>query len=525
MRNLDTEHLALYGEPHPRLCELSGCRLCDLSPSVNPDAHQVVLPYGNVETAFLAVIGQSPGPTEAQLGRPFSGPYFSLVRDLMALGLTFDDFVLSNSLWCHPPYNAKATSIQLKHCRNNSDVLFRLMPNLKLMLLVGGDALRMVEGDEARLDLRDGNLGYWVWRTQDHRYSRGFHTFPIYHPARIDKFENPRGKTRLRQEYNFRLSTLKELIRLVRSGRNLKVPYQYKACWTRDECYAALEQLKSLKPYRIAIDFETWALDYKKVPVGVAISYEPYKAFYFPLTQAVELLDTDNPQVVLNPDSKYKYIRKGKHKDYALVTHGARGWFYDGWDREFMKSLGAWLESPDRPFISAQHAQIEMSCCAAYGINLQPHPDQQAAGVCFDTMVMARGVTTGNRVNLETILQQAMPLEVYNKGLIQEFLTHEQISTTGFALMSLNPSNDNVDFDWLNHRVRADQSQLSDREKELVAKYCLPEIKMTKTELLAARAMFDSDVEFRLCEILPQVGRDMRFMPFEIDLLDNGDDD
>ncbi|MEM9749783.1 MAG: uracil-DNA glycosylase family protein [Pseudomonadota bacterium] len=125
------------------LAEVRACRHCEQS---LPHAPRPVLQAG--VSARLAIIGQAPGARVHQSGRPFTDPSGDRLRDWMGVGP--DVFYDPNRLaiipmgFCFPGYDAKGADLPpRKECAPLwHERLFRHLPNLSCILLVGGYAHR-----------------------------------------------------------------------------------------------------------------------------------------------------------------------------------------------------------------------------------------------------------------------------------------------------------------------------------------------------------------------------------------------
>lgn len=493
--------LASYPPKDKRLLPLAQCSRCDkLSPFRNGVAKQVVLPDGNLETARFLVIGQSPGATEDLHGYNLCGPYHSLIEALGRRGVKLGtNLVVANALWCHPEKNRGATTGELKHCRHNLSQLIAKMPYLNgqkgigLVILVGADALALVEPKESKLKLRKGNPGFIEeWIGDDHTGTFQFFTYPIPHPAGLDKIDNEAGKARAKTEFAAYLEWIKEAAVLIQSDVDLrhKLPYKFNVALTEHDWIAFADKVMTAKEF--VIDFETWALGYHTEAVGFAIATGRWESYYFPLKRCVPL-----------PKSEWEYV-KGKGGKSTLMKFGLVDFFPEKSSAVLMNYLRPLFEAPDRPFPSAQHAKIEMTCLKEYGISLRPRPEQTDLEMVnlvrpFDTMVLARNVMQQNRVNLETILQLALPLEWSRKSKIEICLTENEVFTTGYGLLSRPPA------DLTSLWLTADEGhQPSEEDRDT----WIPKLGQYKFAVLAERAMLDSCWEFALPEILREMAED-----------------
>ncbi|WP_370523111.1 uracil-DNA glycosylase [Synechococcus sp. HK01-R] len=147
----------------------SSCTACELSGSRN----RVVVSRG-ASTASLMLIGEAPGATEDQQGRPFVGRSGRLLDQLLIeAGLDPErDLYVCNALKCRPPGNRKPKRGELEACRPWLEQQITLV-NPSVVCLLGATALAAV------LDLRDpisGLRGRWIERD-------GRRWMPLFHPS------------------------------------------------------------------------------------------------------------------------------------------------------------------------------------------------------------------------------------------------------------------------------------------------------------------------------------------------------
>lgn len=488
-------NLSDYPHPDPIFRHLltPPCAACGLSPlRMKGCSHKVVPPIGNIRKAKIGLWFQSPGETEDFSGFPLSGPYHYVLLDFAKAlgfpGLTkefWDLVVVANAVWCHPENNRGALARELDACRANANLLMQHM-DLRLAVLVGQDALSLFEGRDAKLSFRAGSPGCVTWRDTDGKVLRTFRTYPMRHPGFIRQIENNYGQRKAHKDYESAVAWVGRAGRLIQKGQDtLSDPgYVYNFCETEMEALEQAEAFRDANYEHVALDFETWALQVRKEAVGLALSPAPHTAFYFPLKQCIA---TEKPSLI-------KYKGKLRKVPYALAPY-----FSEGFEKRLFEILRPVFEGENRPYLTAQHAQIEMSCLSNYGIKMLPKPEQLLGDPeipAFDTMLLARNVLQTNRVNLETILQVAMPLEYTRKNFINEQITEPDMHATGFGLFSIKPP------DSLQRLDRASQPFLG-KDKKL--DWWCEEAQAPKIQVLAERAMNDADWERRLAYILAEM--------------------
>jgi DNA polymerase len=98
------------------LCnDIYNCRVCSLCKSTQNKA-----PGEGPTTTSLMIIGESLGEVESQMGRPFVGPAGQLLDKMLEDAcLDRSRIYITNSVKCHPPYNANPTTEQLEACASS----------------------------------------------------------------------------------------------------------------------------------------------------------------------------------------------------------------------------------------------------------------------------------------------------------------------------------------------------------------------------------------------------------------------
>lgn len=152
------------------------CRACSL---VTHGSRPVL--FSGPTPAWLLLIGQAPGATEAREGRPFVGPAGQLLRHaLRLLNLDPDQACFTNVVCCWPPGDRQPTSSEQHACRGWLDEVMRLA-DPAYVLLLGGVALSAFRRDVTISDV----AGRWWWWPREHH---GAHAgerlmFAAHHPA------------------------------------------------------------------------------------------------------------------------------------------------------------------------------------------------------------------------------------------------------------------------------------------------------------------------------------------------------
>jgi uracil-DNA glycosylase family 4 len=156
---------------------IEACRKCQLGHS---RLHSV--PGEGSPNAGLVVVGEAPGATEDETGRPFVGRAGQLLNDILkAIGLKREDVFICNVLKCRPPGNRDPEPLEVAAC---SPYLHRQLELIRPrgILAMGRPAAHALLGSNASLNDLRGKV---------HRY-RGIPLIVTYHPAAL--LRNPHWK-------------------------------------------------------------------------------------------------------------------------------------------------------------------------------------------------------------------------------------------------------------------------------------------------------------------------------------------
>jgi len=143
--------------------------------SLSDNARQCVFSRGNPE-ADLMIIGEAPGRDEDIAGKPFVGRSGQLLDKMLAsIGLTENEFYITNVVNWRPPNNRNPKPEEIKMCRPFLNRHIELMAP-KILLIVGGVSLSAMTGITGIMK----NRGQW----QTINIGNGdIPALPIYHPA------------------------------------------------------------------------------------------------------------------------------------------------------------------------------------------------------------------------------------------------------------------------------------------------------------------------------------------------------
>lgn len=145
------------------------CHRCELG---NHRTHAVV-GEGNLQ-ATIMIVGEGPGQTEDETGRPFVGRSGQLLDKILeSVGLTREkDVFIGNIVKCRPPNNRVPNPAEIEACKPYLLEQIRLI-DPKIILLTGATAVKGLIGDKRGITKIRGQWIEWEGRL----------CMPIFHPS------------------------------------------------------------------------------------------------------------------------------------------------------------------------------------------------------------------------------------------------------------------------------------------------------------------------------------------------------
>jgi DNA polymerase len=166
--------LSAMNENEVRLC--TRCRLCETRT-------HTVFGEGDVD-AKIFFIGEGPGETEDQTGRPFVGRAGELLNKMIAgMGLAREQVYIANIVKCRPPNNRVPAPDEVATCT----------PYLERQIEIIRPSAIVTLGLPATQYMLQTKLSMGRLRGQFHAW-RGVPLMPTYHPAYV--LRNPTYETR-----------------------------------------------------------------------------------------------------------------------------------------------------------------------------------------------------------------------------------------------------------------------------------------------------------------------------------------
>lgn len=183
---LPAEWLQSAGEPAQRAARLAaiqeahtaGCPHCTVAPGWT----NMVFGEGNA-AADILFVGEAPGETEDQLGRPFVGAAGKKLDEMIkAMGLERQQVYIANVLKTRPPDNRTPLQPEVDACGPYL-VAQILAIRPKVIVTLGGPAAKLVLGETTGITrLR----GVWrEWAPPQGSDCSPIPVMPTYHPAYI----------------------------------------------------------------------------------------------------------------------------------------------------------------------------------------------------------------------------------------------------------------------------------------------------------------------------------------------------
>ena len=152
------------------------CRACALATSRN----NVVFSDGNPSTAKIVLIGEAPGETEDELGRPFVGRAGQLLDEFMKeAGISReDDLYIINTVKCRPPENRVPTDEEKSACRKFLEAQIDII-NPRAVILCGATAMKSFVDLDKKQTISKVR-GQWMNINVD---GKDYRAITIFHPS------------------------------------------------------------------------------------------------------------------------------------------------------------------------------------------------------------------------------------------------------------------------------------------------------------------------------------------------------
>ena len=168
------QRASTLGEIADLVAACTKCRLCEGRTNTVPGEGAV--------RARLVVVGEGPGKTEDETGRPFVGKAGELLTKILgAIGLERDQVFIGNIVKCRPPENRTPQYDEIAAC----------VPYLFRQIELIGPRVILAMGNTAAQTLLNTKQSLGALRGKVHRF-RGVPVIVTYHPAAL--LRNPNWK-------------------------------------------------------------------------------------------------------------------------------------------------------------------------------------------------------------------------------------------------------------------------------------------------------------------------------------------
>lgn len=153
----------------------ANCNACPLGEG----RKNIVFGRGNINSKLMFV-GEGPGEVEDNKGQPFVGPAGQLLSCLFdALGLTEDDYYITNVVKCRPPKNRNPLKEESNVCVSILREQFKIM-RPKIIVCLGSVATKELIDESMQITKVRGK---WFERA-------GVLFMPTFHPAALLRDES-----------------------------------------------------------------------------------------------------------------------------------------------------------------------------------------------------------------------------------------------------------------------------------------------------------------------------------------------
>lgn len=302
-------------QAHPTAGLVPKCGLCGLYKLCRKPKMK---PYGTGKGRVL-VVGEAPGQTEDEQGRPFVGKAGQFLRQtLRALDINLDkDAITTNALICRPPANKTPDAKQIDYCRPNlSNTIRENHP--RVIVTLGRSALASVLEPYWKQDI--GPLERWVgWKIPLSQHW----ICPTYHPSYLLRMKNAMLDQMFARHLKEAFAITADPPKAMAYAERVQILYN------DVDAVEAIRQVEAQGGW-VAIDYETNCLKPelpKATIVSCAIS-NGRQTFAYPFVgRAIEATS----QFLLNPQLK-KIASNLKFEDRwtnQILKHEVSNW---GWD-------------------------------------------------------------------------------------------------------------------------------------------------------------------------------------------------
>lgn len=277
-------------------------------------------PYGKGKRGVL-IVGEAPGESEDEQGRPFVGKSGSFLRSVLdGLGFDMDRLAwVTNALICRPPHNQTPDDKRISYCRPNLfNTIQRLQP--KVILTLGRSALCSLLGPYWTGDV--GSMDRWTGWTIP---LESYWVCPTWHPAYLLRMKSGLMDRLFREHLKRALS-----LASVPVPSNVMKDFQPRLLYEDREIYEAIRSVALNGDGWAAVDYETNCLkpEWPKGRIVLCSISNGKETISYPWTPKAKLatgMFLREPRVK-KISSNLKMEERWSIKEFG---HGVTNW---GWD-------------------------------------------------------------------------------------------------------------------------------------------------------------------------------------------------
>lgn len=184
--------------------EISSCRRCRLA-----ESRTKAVPGEGSLNAKVMFIGEAPGRSEDEAGRPFVGAAGKLLNELLqSNNLKREEVFITNVVKCRPPENRDPLEDEILNCSHFTNSIIQLIQP-SIIVTLGNHAGRYV------IEVLGGARWHGVSRMRGNVYKvtlfgRETLVIPTYHPAAA--LYNPTPRKSLEEDFKLVTAKYRELI-------------------------------------------------------------------------------------------------------------------------------------------------------------------------------------------------------------------------------------------------------------------------------------------------------------------------
>ncbi|GEM_PF-3273439 len=174
---INIDNIKTFEELYKEVKNFNGC---DLKKS---GAKNTVIYDGNPK-AKIMLIGEAPGETEDELGKPFCGESGQLLRKaLKFINLNESNLLITNCVFWRPPLNRTPNDEEIKLCLPFIKKMIEIIaPNV--IILCGATSTRAITGTKEKISDLVGKIS----KTTINAFQTS--VFPVYHPSYLLRCPN-----------------------------------------------------------------------------------------------------------------------------------------------------------------------------------------------------------------------------------------------------------------------------------------------------------------------------------------------